>query len=67
MTRELKVLFHGPHNEFIRVYFEFGLIGLAALCYGLSYALTPQRQGLPTKASLVMDGIEPAVIDHSVV
>ena len=39
-ARELKVLFQRPHNEFIRVYFEFGLLGLAALCYGLSYALT---------------------------
>lgn len=39
-ARELNVLFQRPHNEFIRIYYEFGLLGLACLCFGLSYVLT---------------------------
>lgn len=39
-ARELNVLFQRPHNEFIRIYFEFGILGLIALSFGLSYILT---------------------------
>lgn len=38
-ARELRVFFQRPHNEFIRVYFEYGLIGLGALSFFLAYIL----------------------------
>lgn len=38
-ARELHVFFQRPHNEFIRIYFEYGIIGLGVLSFILSYVL----------------------------
>ena len=38
-ARELQVFFQRPHNEFIRIYFEYGILGLGLFSFILSYVL----------------------------